>query len=136
MFHVNLTDHHALQSNRFGLSRSKDAKKAAANAADAEPATPDFSAKLLHLAWHPEAPLIAAAGDCARLCRPRLSRGTPHAVGTNDSCISVWTDCTICKCHPAVRAIRSLLMCSCLPSCVLGSAASNSLYVYTAPPKA
>lgn len=55
----------ALQSNRFGLSRSKDAKKAAANAADAEPATPDFSAKLLHLAWHPEAPLIAAAGDRA-----------------------------------------------------------------------
>ena len=54
-----------MQSNRFGLSRSKDAKKAAANAADAEPATPDFSAKLLHLAWHPEAPLIAAAGAYA-----------------------------------------------------------------------
>ncbi len=55
-----------LQSNRFGLSRGKDAKKAAANAADAEPATPDFSAKLLHLAWHPQAPLIAAAGaECS-----------------------------------------------------------------------
>lgn len=55
-----------LQSNRFGLSRSKDAKKAAANAVDAELATPDFSAKLLHLAWHPEAPLIAAAGDVVK----------------------------------------------------------------------
>lgn len=53
-----------LQANRFGLSRGKDAKKAAANAADAEPTAPDFSAKLLHLAWHPQAPLIAAAGAC------------------------------------------------------------------------
>lgn len=50
------------KANRFGLSRGKDAKKAAANAAETE-TPPDFSAKLLHLAWHPQAPLIAAAAS-------------------------------------------------------------------------
>jgi hypothetical protein len=108
----------SVQSNRFGLSRSKDAKKAAANAADAEPATPDFSAKLLHLAWHPEAPLIAAAGDRARLCHMRLSEGVSDAVGTDASGTAYRR--TVCDDTQHQGRCRRLSMYSCLASSVLG----------------
>jgi serine/threonine-protein phosphatase 2A regulatory subunit B len=73
-----------LQSNgRFGLSRSNNAKRAAlqngGGSPGGGPAAPDaanggailapdgtgmdFNTKLLHLAWHPEANLIAAAAS-------------------------------------------------------------------------
>lgn len=57
--------------NRFGLSRGSSAKKPAVNGAlsgDAQNSNVlqqnhDFTAKLLHLAWHPENNLIAAAAS-------------------------------------------------------------------------
>ena len=57
--------------NRFGLSRGSSVKKPAANGnAGSDGQTNfalqqnhDFSAKLLHLAWHPENNLIAAAAS-------------------------------------------------------------------------
>ena len=58
--------------NRFGLSRGSSAKKPAVNcaASGSEPQNAlvltqnhDFNAKLLHLAWHPESNLIAAAAS-------------------------------------------------------------------------
>lgn len=61
------------KTNRFGLSRNSAKKGGSNGSADAEPTAPDFSAKLLHLAWHPgEHNLIAAAASnslymyCAR----------------------------------------------------------------------
>mmetsp|Transcript_11531 Transcript_11531/g.34617 ORF Transcript_11531/g.34617 Transcript_11531/m.34617 type:complete len:491 (+) Transcript_11531:241-1713(+) len=66
----------SVKTNRFGLSRGYMGKKSAAaagvaTAEDSQP--PDFSAKLLHLAWHPGSHnLIAAAASnslymyCAR----------------------------------------------------------------------
>ena len=64
--------------SRFGLGRGGGARRhssagadAAAAAAAAEPPV-DFGSKLLHLAWHPEANVIAAAASnslymyCAR----------------------------------------------------------------------
>ena len=57
--------------SRFGLSRGSSAKKPAANGsvvgegqnAPTLQQNHDFSAKLLHLAWHPENNLIAAAAS-------------------------------------------------------------------------
>lgn len=48
-------------SSRFGLSRGGGSKKSAGS--EAELLTSDFSTKLLHLAWHPTANVIAAAAS-------------------------------------------------------------------------
>ena len=64
-----------VQSGRFGLGRGSNHKRAATNGslptgptADAgglpgDALSQDFHAKLLHLAWHPEVNLIAAAAS-------------------------------------------------------------------------
>ena len=57
--------------NRFGLSRGSSVKKPAANGSagvDGQSSfalqqNHDFNAKLLHMAWHPESNLIAAAAS-------------------------------------------------------------------------
>ena len=57
--------------NRFGLSRGSSVKKPAPNGALGGEAqnglllqqNHDYTAKLLHLAWHPENNLIAAAAS-------------------------------------------------------------------------
>ena len=57
--------------NRFGLSRGSSVKKPAVNGntgADGQTISTlqqnhDYHAKLLHMAWHPESNLIAAAAS-------------------------------------------------------------------------
>ena len=54
----------ALQvSSRFGLNRGASKRLSTPAAAEQDAGNTDFSEKLLHLAWHPEANLIAAAAS-------------------------------------------------------------------------
>ncbi len=48
------------QTNRFAIRKNGPGKRAGADAAEAGT---DYSSKLLHLAWHPEANVIAAAAS-------------------------------------------------------------------------
>lgn len=52
-----------VQASRFGLSRGSSKRTATPAPADQDAGTTDFTEKLLHLAWHPEANLIAAAAS-------------------------------------------------------------------------
>lgn len=52
-----------VQASRFGLSRGTNKRTATPAVAEQDAGTTDFSEKLLHLAWHPEANLIAAAAS-------------------------------------------------------------------------
>lgn len=50
-------------ASRFGLSRGASKRLSTPAPADQDAGNIDFSEKLLHLAWHPEANLIAAAAS-------------------------------------------------------------------------
>lgn len=50
-------------SSRFGLNRGASKRLSTPAPADHDAGNTDFSEKLLHLAWHPEANLIAAAAS-------------------------------------------------------------------------
>ena len=50
-------------SSRFGLNRGASKRLTTPAPADQDAGNTDFSEKLLHLAWHPEANLIAAAAS-------------------------------------------------------------------------
>lgn len=52
-------------SNRFSLGRGSASKRGAAPGAglEGDPSVQDFSAKLVHLAWHPEQDVVAAAAS-------------------------------------------------------------------------
>ncbi len=50
-------------SSRFGLNRGASKRLSTPAPAEQDAGSTDFSEKLLHLAWHPEANLIAAAAS-------------------------------------------------------------------------
>ncbi len=49
--------------SRFGLPRGANARRLSSPASEASEPAMDYTTKLLHLAWHPEANVIAAAAS-------------------------------------------------------------------------